>query len=211
MCIRDRRMPLTDVSKGFFIPENCEDASFLLYFCSSLRVLPDGIFEGVKNLKRVGGMLQSCSNLKTLPDDFVLPTTVEVAYCLFFQTGISALPENFMLHEGLSQMKGMFYWCLNLTSLPENLKIPSTATNIQELFMNCPKLTTLPAHLLENVIKMPENGAFRQNLKQNWNVFGFNAVTSPKPDPLPTYFPATNEEIALVGNWDCLLYTSRCV
>ena len=197
-----KRMPLTDVSKGFFIPENCEDASFLLYFCSSLRVLPDGIFEGVKNLKRVGGMLQSCSNLKTLPDDFVLPTTVEVAYCLFFQTGISALPENFMLHEGLSQMKGMFYWCLNLTSLPENLKIPSTATNIQELFMNCPKLTTLPAHLLENVIKMPENGAFRQNLKQNWNVFGFNAVTSPKPDPLPTYFPATNEEIALVGNWE---------
>ena len=199
-----QKMPnLTSIDKGFFFPENCTSARWLFYYNEGLQVLPQGFFDGAAELRYTGGMLQNCSALTTLPADFMLPTKVSEAWCLLYGTGISALPEGFKLREGLTYFNSMFAFCKNLTTLPEDFKIPSTASEIDFLFYTCPNLTALPAHLFENVIKMPEDGEFRQKLKLEWDVFGFKDESSlkPDPDPLPTYFPASDEEIALIGDW----------
>ncbi|WP_290994418.1 leucine-rich repeat protein [Gordonibacter sp.] len=198
-----RMTNLTTIDKGFFFPENCVSARWLFYYNTGLQTLSQGFFDGAVELKDIGGMLQGCAGLATLPDDFVLPTTIDATWCLFYGTSINTLPEGFKLHENLAYFNSMFAYCKNLTTLPEDFKIPSTASDMKFMFYTCPKLTALPAHLFENVIKMPADGELRKNLKQGWDVFGFKDGSSlkPDPDPLPTYFPASNEEIALIEDW----------
>lgn len=194
-----KKMPNLVDARGAFIPDNCKWSTHTFYGDGNLRYLPKGFFPEDCQLVDIWGMFQECRSLTELPVDFILPTSLGNVGCLFYNSGIEAVPERFKFHEGITSVTQIFWGCKNLKALPSDLVIPSTAGGIAGAFANCYSLTSIPANLLDKVFKGPDSVKQLINNSFCGGMFGV-AWSEQNPNVVPTYFPASQEQRDYV-NW----------
>ena len=134
---------LASLPGDFAFPASTETLNGVFNGCSSLASLPTG-FRLPDNVWDVSWMFGRCAQLRELPSGFSLPGSVISVRSMFRDSGLVALPDGFLLHDGVEELSSMFQSCSSLASLPEGFTIPASATKVDMMFYRCTSLAMLP-------------------------------------------------------------------
>ncbi len=164
---------LTDMSRGFrgcsklaSLPEgnvsfsNVTSFAYCFCNCSSLKGIPDGMFDQCSNVTSFSYCFFGCSSLKGIPDGIFDHCSSVIEFHSAFQscTSLTTVPEN--LFSGctlVTDFASVFCYCTALMTVPENLFSGFVAvTDFSYAFCDCTSLTTIPENLFSGCIAVTD-------------------------------------------------------
>lgn len=160
---------LTEIPADLFAKATSAHSFVLTFYqCTSLRTLPDGLFE-VANPSIFENTFDECTALTELPEGLFRGCTGTQMFHRTFEncTGLTSLPANLFADcTNVTRFKGTFHGCSGLTSIPAGLfanntkvtsfegeMVPFEGLDYREykgLFGECTSLTTIPEQLFAN-------------------------------------------------------------
>ena len=105
---------LVSLPEGFKISENITNAKYVFMGCKSLMEVSKMFTKTADNAdfnKFFGG----CTALTQLPEGFTLPQNNIDAYLMFNKTGLTSLPDSFVIYEYMTKTSKMFLNCYSLS------------------------------------------------------------------------------------------------
>lgn len=110
-------------------------SQFMFDGCRSITSVPSGFFEEAPYLTELGAMFRNCTGLTTLPDDFLLPPATQNCSSMFLGcSGLTMVPSGFF-----SQVTGQFNALSvfkDCTMLSCDLTLPAQVYKVDSLFEN---------------------------------------------------------------------------
>lgn len=135
--------PLRSEVKYVHMAETVSVGSMAFWFSGTSIENASGIFVPLE-VTSTTGLFSDCGSLAAIPDGFVLPNGVEVADQMFLQCrSLKRLPLSFTLPESLVSVREMFNFC-SFESLPAGFSLPKNVKDAHGMMANNTMLRSLP-------------------------------------------------------------------
>jgi hypothetical protein len=116
----------------------------MFYHCSSLEVIPPGIFDGLAEVESFYGTFEGCSSITEIPENLFRYNTLVTNFQSTFSgcTGLTTMPHAFFKYNSLvTNYLETFYNCENLTIdsdlFCEEEDLPNRFLDMSIDFTNC--------------------------------------------------------------------------
>jgi len=135
--------------------------------CSSLKSIPERLFEKVVNTANFDLAFANCSSLTSIPEKLFEKNELATSFGYTFSncSNLTAIPERlFEKNINATSFLGTFEGCTNLKDIPETLFEKNIeVTNFDVVFSSCINLISIPEKLFEkNVNVIRSSGVFEK-------------------------------------------------